>query len=45
MADLVIRGAAVIDGTGRARVTGDVALDGTPRRADIATRSSPGSRC
>ena len=33
MHDLVIRGGTVIDGTGRARFTGDVALD----RRRIAT--------
>ena len=43
MHDLVIRGGTIVDGTGNARFTGDVAIDGD-RIAQVGGKAGPGKR-
>jgi N-acyl-D-aspartate/D-glutamate deacylase len=43
MHDLVIRGGTIVDGTGRGKFTGDVAIDGATI-AEIGGRAGPGRR-
>ena len=43
MHDIVIRGGTIIDGTGKASFTGDVAVDGG-RIAGVGGKQGPGKR-
>ena len=43
MHDIVIRGGTIVDGTGRAAFTGDVAVDGG-RLATVGGKAGPGRR-
>jgi N-acyl-D-aspartate/D-glutamate deacylase len=47
MHDLVIRNGTVVDGTGRPRFTGDIAIDGSTISAvgKVAARGPPRDRC